>query len=216
MVNASGRLALDGPAVYEALHFLQKITRDRRAYLPDMSKLPVWDLVRFFSQDKVPMALGGTYEWPRIQDEFEWGDTEAEVTAHLGFVMMPRPSLDVPMIGSLGGTSWAILRQSPVQEICVEVLKLVASAEASQAFCEEHLQISPHRSVNRRFCESNHPWLSTIVPLLAQAKTRPMVHNYLQLSLFLRKMFEEVLWYGMPVEQTVQRTAQTLTLLLER
>jgi ABC-type glycerol-3-phosphate transport system substrate-binding protein len=217
VVNPSGELALDSPAVHDALRFLQKITLERRAYLPEnVSTSRWWDLVRFLAQNMVPMALGGTYELPRMRDEAEWMETESEVAEHLGFVLMPRPSLDIPALGSLGGTSWAILQQSPVQELSMEILKLVGSTEISGAFCEENLQISPRCSINKHFINGTHPWLSTVVPLLSMTRTRPLVHNYVQVSRFLQQMFEQVLWQGAPVEDAVQRTTQSLDLLLEK
>lgn len=216
IVNSSGKLTLNSPEVYAALRFLQKFTVKRRACMPqDMASAHRWDLVRFFARGNVPMALGGTYELPRMRDEATWIETEAEVTAHLGFTLMPRPSATPPSVGSLGGTSWAILQQSSVPDISMEILKLAGSQAIVTAFCEENLQIAPRRSINARITGAKHPWLSTVVPLLSQARTRPLVPNYIQISRFLQQMFEQVLWVGSPIEEAVSRTAQSLSLLLE-
>ncbi|MBN2391687.1 MAG: extracellular solute-binding protein [Anaerolineae bacterium] len=214
--GAGGELSLDTPAVHKALRFLQEITLERRAYLPEkMAAYPVWDLVRLFVQDEVPMALGGTYEWPRIREECEWADDEQGTAEHLGFVLLPRPSEDTPPVASLGGTSWAILQQSEIQDLCLEVLKLASSSVMSLSFCNENLQISPHRSVNRQFRNAEqHPWLSKLVSLLPKSRIRPLVYNYLQTSLLLQQMFEQTLWQGMPIEETVKRTVQFLGVLL--
>ncbi len=214
VVNDAGDLILNSPEVYAALNFLQEITIKRRACLP--AALPtfrVWDLIRLFAQSRAPMTLGGTYEWPRIRDECDWAEDESATAQYLGFQLMPRPTVNTPPIGSLGGTSWAILQQSAVQELSLEILKLAASTELSAAFCGENLQISPYVSVNRELSTGAHPWLTMIVPLLEKARTRPLLHNYRQVSLFLRQMFEQILWRGMAVEETVQRTVQSLMLL---
>jgi maltose-binding protein MalE len=158
------------------------------------------------------MLLGGTYEWPRIRDESDWTEEE-DAVAHLGFVPIPRPSVDVPQVGSLGGTSWAILQQSPARELCMEILKLACAPETLRSFCEEHLQISPNRAVNEQLCTADHPWLSTIIPLLRLGRPRPLLSNYLQVSRFVQDMLEQVLWEGAPPEETIRRTAQSLALL---
>ncbi len=217
VVDRRGNLTLETSEVYDALRFLQEITIKRRASLPgQVASSRWWDLVRFIAHGIVPMALGGTYELPRMRDEADWIETEAEVASHLGFVLMPRPRAGMPRVGSLGGTSWAILQQSPIQDLCMEILKLMASSEISTSFCEENLQISPRRSVNQAFVASEHPWLCEVVPLLALTRTRPLVHNYIQISRFLQQMFEQVLWTGVPVEEAVLRATQSLNLLLER
>jgi ABC-type glycerol-3-phosphate transport system substrate-binding protein len=214
VVGSDGLLALDSESVYEALHFLQKITLERRSYLPSsVYRSRWWDMIRSMAQDVVPMALGGTYEWPRIREESAWADEEMDAMQHLGFILMPRPSLEVAPVASLGGTSWAIFRQSEKQDLCMEILKIAASPMLSSAFCEENLQISPRISVNAELTCAEHPWLRLVVPYLASARNRPVVRNYLRLSRFLREMFEKVLWDGLPVEETVQQTARLLELL---
>ena len=217
IVSSSGKLMLDSPEVYETLRFLQQLTINRRTCMPqDVEASHWWDLVHFFAQGNVPMALGGTYELPRMRDEATWTETEEKVAAHLGFSLIPRPSASLSGIGSLGGTSWAILQQSSVPNLSMEILKLVSSKSMLTTFCEENLQIAPRRSVNARLMDATHPWLTTVIPLLAAAQTRPLIPNYIQVSRFLRQMFEQVLWNGIPVEEAVLRTTQSLSLLLER
>ncbi|MBN1877790.1 MAG: extracellular solute-binding protein [Anaerolineae bacterium] len=217
IIDAAGQIALDSSQVCESLYFLQELSLKRRAAMPgDIANSRWWDLVRFFARGMVPMALGGTYEWPRIREESDLVETEDEVAEHMGFMLMPRPTIDVAPVGSLGGTSWAILRQSSIQDLSMELLKLASLPETSRSFCEENLQISPHHQVNARFNVAEHPWLSMIMPLLPLARTRPLVHNYIQISRFLQQMFEKVLWTGESVEETVQYTVQSLSLLLER
>lgn len=205
---------VDNPPVHAALRFLQRITLERRASLPpQMDTFRWWDFTSLLAQGAAPMILGGTYEWPRIQEETDWDD-EAATHAHLGFVPVPRPTADSAPACSLGGTSWAILEQSRNRELALEILKLAASPELSRNFCEENLQISPRRSVNRRLSEATHPWLSTVIPLLQWAHLRPALKNYNHVSRFLQEMLEQVLWYGAPLEVVVQRTDQLLALLL--
>jgi len=217
VINASGELTLNSPEVYETLHFLQELTIKRRTCIPQsVGDSHRWDLVRFFAHGDVPMALGGTYELSRMRDEATWMESEEEIVAHLGFTLIPCPSATQPRVGSLGGTSWAILQQSAVQDLSMEVLKLMSSQTILTSFCKENLQISPRCSVNARITDTKHPWLSTVVPLLSKARTRPLIPNYIQISRFLRQMFEQVLWVGSSVEETVSQTTQSLSLLLER
>ncbi len=206
---------LDSVSAHKTLHFLQQITLKRCHILPEnMTALHWWEFPSLLSSGKSPMILGGTYEWPRIQEETAWED-EFEVMEHLGFTPAPRPAVDVNPVCSLGGTSWAILEQSPVSEICLEILKLAGSAGLSTNFCIENLQISPYRTVNERLATAKHPWLSTIIPLLQWARRRPVVRNYNQISHFIQEMVEHVLWDGMPIEETTRRTAQLLSLLID-
>jgi len=216
IVDSQGGLVLKAhlEQVAEALRFLQEITLQRRTYLPvDVYRSRWWHLARFFAQGDVPMTLGGTYEWPRIREESAW-DTEEDAASALGFVMLPRTAADTPPIASLGGTSWVIFEQSAHKDLTLEVLKLVASTELSTAFCEENLQISPYVSVNQRLQSPEHPWLSSLVPLMAHARNRPMLPNYLRVSTFLREMLENVLWEGAQPEPEIERTAMLLSVVM--
>jgi ABC-type glycerol-3-phosphate transport system substrate-binding protein len=179
-----------------------------------MTGVRVWDLMRYFADGRAPMALGGTYEWPRIQDQCAWADTPEEAISHMGFALAPRPLVDQAPVSSLGGTSWVIMRQSAHQELSLEILKLASRQELSLPFCRETLQISPLRSANATFASEGHSWLSTVAPWLRYARTRPSVRNYMQVSMYLQRMFELVLWAGAPIEEIVQRTAHSLELLI--
>jgi multiple sugar transport system substrate-binding protein len=215
VVDAGGALVLQSymPQVAEALRFLQQITVQRRAYLPtNMYRTRWWDLVRYFAEGAVPMALGGSYEWHSMREASSWDD-EVDAVEHLGFLMMPRPSKDVSPVCSLGGTSWGVFRQSPVQDVCIEILKLMSADDVSLAFCEETLQISPYRSANRRLQSAEHPWLANLIPLLEFARHRPRVAQYIRMSGILQDMFERVLWEGGDPEATVHQTVQTLSLV---
>ena len=216
VIDADGNLTLNSPAVHEALHFLQSITVKRRAYLPEnIHRSRWWDLARFFALGNVPMSLGGSYEWPRIRDEADWSE-EDEATQHLGFGFLPRPTLDTPLVGSLGGTSWVVFRQSTHQDLALELLKLLAEPEIAQAFCEENLQISSCTAINQRIAGSQHSWLSQIVPMLAYARPRPKIPGYLQVSRLLQDMLERTLWQGADVESTVRQTEHMLRYMLVR
>jgi multiple sugar transport system substrate-binding protein len=216
VIDADGNLTLNSPAVHEALYFLQSITVRRRAYLPDnVHRARWWDLARFFALGQVPMSLGGSYEWPRIRDEADWSEEE-EATQHLGFGFLPRPTLETPLVGSLGGTSWVVFRQSSHQDLALELLKLLSNPEVAQAFCEENLQISSCASINQRIAGPQHSWLSHVVPMLAHARPRPRIAGYLRLSNLLQDMFERTLWHGADVEATVQRTEDLLRYMLAR
>ena len=201
----------------DALRFLQTITLDRREYLPkDVYRSRWWHLARYFAQGEVPMTLGGTYEWPRIREEAEWWKTEEDAAHDLGFTLLPRPTSQVPPVGSLGGTSWVIFAQSDAQEIALQLLKLMATTEASARFCEENLQVSPYVSVNQRFLRGDHPWLRQIVSLVPYVRNRPVVPQYMRLSGFLQDMFEHVLWEGADPESEVRKTAEALSLIMLR
>jgi multiple sugar transport system substrate-binding protein len=212
IVDDDGVLCLDQDleAICEAMQFLQKITIDRRSALPeDMYQTAWWDLVRYFALGQAPMALGGSYEWPRIREESDWDD-EADAAANLGFVLPPRPSIDVPRVGSLGGTSWTVFQQSSQQALCGEVLRTMAASNASAEFCEENLQISPYIAINRQLASAAHPWLSGVIPLLQFARLRPRVAGYIQLSSLLQDMFERILWHGADPASVVRETADAL------
>jgi len=205
---------LDDPAISEALRFLRRISVRRRHYLPpEVVNFHWWDFTNHLAKGMVPMTLGGSYEWPHIQDESDWTE-EKDAVAHLGFIPAPRPTTACPQVMSLGGTSWAIMQQSPEGELCAEILKQVSTPEALQAYCEEHLQIAPHRDINASLSSGGHPWLEKIIPFLELARPRPFLSNYLHASLFLQDMLQKILWEDAPIEETVQRTTQALALLV--
>ncbi len=207
-------IRLDDPYVHQALRFLQSITLERRAYLPpQMDTFRWWEFTSLLTHGEVPMILGGTYEWPRIQEETEW-DSETMTHEHLGFAPPPRPTIEVSPACSLGGTSWAIMSQSKNRELALEILKLSASVELSQNFCQMNMQISPYRAVNARFAQPEHPWMLSLIPLLQWAHLRPAIRHYNHVSRFMQEMIEQVLWEGAPLEAFVQRTDQMLALLI--
>lgn len=208
-------IELTSPTVYKALRFLRKITLDpdRRACLPtDMGEMGGWQIPRLLAEGRVPMLLGGTYELPFIRQKSQWQSVE-QLTRHLKFISIPQPSVDDSPVGSLGGTSWTVLQQSPVADVSHELLKLTVTPEILYRFCEENLQISPYHSVNQKLMDMSYPWFMMIIPLLATARLRPLVRNYPQMSRFLQEMFFQVLWKGSPLEETVERTARSLALL---
>jgi ABC-type glycerol-3-phosphate transport system substrate-binding protein len=159
------------------------------------------------------MTLGGTYEWPVISEDSGW-ETEEEMARHLGFVAAPTPTPDAVPVVSLGGTSWAVLRQSEHYDLVLELLRIVVEPEVIQPFCEQELQISTLVPVNQRLVQGDHPWMKKIVPLLSLARPRPMIAEYIQVSRFVQQMFERILCEGAPIDAVVERTAQTLELLL--
>lgn len=216
VVTEQGEIALNSSATQRALTFLQSIAVERRAYLPQgIYDASWWDLARHFALGDAPMALGGSYEWPRIRDEADWYEEE-DATRNLGFSFLPRPDAATPPVGSLGGTSWVIFRQSEHQDLGLELLKLLAEPAVAQRFCEENLQISSYADVNRRLAGPKHSWLSMIIPMLASARPRPKHVGYIRLSYLLQDMFERILWHGADVVPTLQQTEHTLRYVLAR
>ncbi len=213
-LNGKRVMNLTSSEVRRALSFLQEITLGRRGCLPpNMDNTGWWAFPRMLAEEKVPMLLGSTYEMPFIRENSVW-ETEEELTAHLGFVSAPRPSASVPPVGSLGGMSWTVLRQSSQPDISLELLKLATAPETLSAFAKENLQLTPYRSLNRRLAgDAHHPWYALIAPLLSTARPRPLLGDYPQVSRFLQNLFLQVLWEGAPLMETLERTSELLALL---
>jgi ABC-type glycerol-3-phosphate transport system substrate-binding protein len=213
-LNGKHGFDLNSSAVQDALSYLKEITLGRRACLPpNMGDVGWWAFPRLLAEGKVPMLLGATYEMPFIRDNSAW-DSEGELTRHLGFVSAPRPSAEIPPVGSLGGMSWTVLRQSPQPEISLELLKLATAPETLSGFAKENLQLTPYRSINRRLAtDVEHPWYTLAVPLLSTARPRPLLGDYPQVSRFLQNLILQVLWEGAPLQETLERTAELLALL---
>ncbi len=213
LVDAEGKVALDSEANRKTLTFLRRIGWER-GYLPeDVAAFHWWSSPRLLGRGAVPMIAGGTYEWPVISEESGW-ESEAEVARHLCFAPVPRPTADDAPMLSLGGTTWVIPRQSQHPDLVAEVLQLAMEPEVLLRFCEQELQISTLKSMNRRLQAPDHPWMRQVVPLLAHARPRPMMANYVQLSRFVQQMFEQVLTEGLAVDVAVKHTNRTLQLLL--
>jgi multiple sugar transport system substrate-binding protein len=211
LFDDQGRLTVQDPALIRVLMLLR--TMVERGYLPeDVLSFHWWDPPRMLAKGEVPMTLGGTYEWPTIVEAAELEGPE--LARRLGFVPVPRPTLDADPVVSLGGTTWAVMRESPQHALAVEVLRLAMEPETALSFSQQEFQISPLKSVNRRLLEQGEPWLKKVVPLLAFARPRPMLEEYVQVSRFLQKLFESVLVDGVPVETAVLQTGRTLDLLL--
>lgn len=213
LLDANGKLVLNSANTREALHYLQDIAQ-KPGYLPsNVLEFKWWSIPRLLAQGKLPMALGGTYEWPVICEESGW-DSELDLFDHLGFVLAPRPSRDQRPVTSLGGTTWVILHQSNVQALSLELLRLATAPDILGSFCEETFQIAPLHSINQRVMTESHPWLREVVPLLEFARPRPMLGGYVRVSRFLQRMFESILWDGASVEEVVLNTHNSLQVLL--
>jgi len=213
LLDEDGKLSLVDEKVYRALDFLQEITFQAKYMLPEAATYRWWDIPQALAKGRVPMTFGGTYEWPAIAEQSGWGHSEEALLSHLGFVPMPRPTADIPPVATLGGASWVLLRQSNLQGLGLELIKLALSSNLNTLFYEEKLQLSPFKSTNQQLSE-NHPWIREIMPLLAVARPRPKLAQYIRVSLFLQQMFEQILWQGAPAEKVVKQTASYLALLL--
>ncbi len=118
VVTEQGEIALNSSATQRALTFLQSIAVERRAYLPQgIYRRQLVGSGASFCVGDAPMALGGSYEWPRIRDEVDWYE-EDDATRNLGFGFLPRPEADTRWSdhwvaqaglssGSLGIGTWA-------------------------------------------------------------------------------------------------------------
>ena len=214
LLDKDGHFTADERPIFQALTFLRKITWEYH-YLPDdVASFHWWNIPHLLAQDKVPMTLGGTYEWPAISEESGW--EREEMTRHLGFVPIPRPATNSASVTSLGGTTWAIMRQSEHRELSMEILKMAMESETVLSFCERELQISSLKAINQQFIEGRqHQWMQTVVPLLAVARPRPMLENYVQVSRFLQRMFEMVLVENINIKTAVQWAKHTLELLVD-
>jgi len=212
LVNAEGKVTLSDPAVIRALSFLAKIVQER-GYLPaDVETFHWWNSPRLLATGRVPMILGGTYEWPAIAEESGW--SRAEMAQHLGFVLAPRPAVSRPPVTSLGGTTWAVMRESRHYELSLEILRMTMQFETVESFCRRELQISTLRTVNRRLVRGGGPWMQAVVPLLVHARPRPMLEDYVQFSRLLQQLIEMVLVDGLPVEMAVRQIERTMELIL--
>lgn len=208
-----GFVYLDNPGLKQTLSFLRDLTQQGKYLSPQSGILHWWGPPGLLAGGKVPMTLGGTYEWPTIAETAGW-EGEEELLEHLGFVPLPRPDASTPPVASLGGTTLVFPRQSENLALTLEIMRLALGPEVAVPFFVHELQISPFRSINRQLMEDNHPWLQTIVPLLALARSRPQLTEYIQFSRFLQLMFEEVLYEGVPVEIAVRQASKTLQILL--
>jgi ABC-type glycerol-3-phosphate transport system substrate-binding protein len=210
LVDAVGHFTGD-PAVYRALDFLRQITWEGRWLPEDARTFAWWDPPRRLSRGEVAMTLGGTYEWPVMVEE-SVGNDATELARRLAFAPIPRPASRVPLVSSLGGTTWSILRQSQHQDLSMELLELALSPSLVRDFCLESQQLASLRYINRELMEANG-LLRAAVPLLDHARPRPMLAEYVRVSRFLQQMFEHVLWEGMSVEDATTRAARALELL---
>jgi len=212
VLDASGAFSLLHPAIIETLTFLRSLTES--GYIaPEAPRLHWSDAPRMLAWGETPMTLGGTYEWPVIQESSPW-KTEAEMLAHLDFVPMPRPSVTHAPVASLGGTSWVVMRQSDLKTLSCDLMQLAIQSPWLLQFYAQNCQLSPFRSLNHALAEAS-PWIRKILPLLSLARPRPLLPQYTRISRFLQQMFEQVLWQGAPIEDTLRQTQRYLTLLLE-
>lgn len=214
VLDAVGNLTLTDPAVYTALHFLQSLTHEAHYIPPETSDFHWWDPPTLLATGQVPMTLGGTYELPVIRDASGWESAET-LMQHLGLVPIPRYNHDSPHVSALGGTTWVVLQQSKLKSLSLALMELALQSDWITDFYAETMQIAPLRSINQKLA-ARSPWMHEVLPLLAVARPRPMIAQYLQVSRFLQRMFDRILLRGEPVNEIVQQTVDYVTLLLKQ
>lgn len=203
---------LDIPCLSAGLAFLQRLAQTEGLLPPDHEAMAWWGPPGLLAEGRVAMTFGGTYEWPTIAETSGW-EGEAELLAHLAFIPAPRPHLDVPPVGSLGGTTLGFSRQSEHPELILAILRLALEPTIALPFFLRELQIAPLRPLNALLVAEPHPWLETIIPLLGIARSRPQLTEYIQFSRLLQLMIEEVLCRGVAPEVALRQASKTLNIL---
>ncbi|RLC67862.1 MAG: hypothetical protein DRI48_01150 [Chloroflexi bacterium] len=209
----TGAVVLDSPATKSALRFVRGMVTRYHVSPPEVINYE-WDTSpRLLAAGEVAMALGGSYESDLILDASGWSGEE--FARRVGCVPPPAAP-GKHRVSTVGGTSYAILRQCPGPELVMDVLRVAIRPEVvGELYCSM-LKTLPSHSFDAFLDSETEPLLKQTSRMIASGRARPSIPEYVKVSRQLQAMLEAVISNDAPVNEIVQRTAEFIGVITER
>jgi multiple sugar transport system substrate-binding protein len=207
-IIAQGKVVIDSAATCQALAFVKDLVHSEALASPDVVRYPWNGALLAFARGEVVMALGGTYENFLIRSAADW-DMETFLE-RAGFVPLPAGPNGAPstLVGSM---TFGIYRQSHHPMDALALLRRVLTPEILKAFSLQTGQNPALKAVAEAIRPEEDGFLGRTAPLFVQARSRPPLPTYNQVSVQFQEMVEACLTEQLSVEIAVRRAAERIS-----
>ena len=203
-----GKVTINSATNLQALTFLKDLIYSEKLVAPGVVDLP-WDgAVSAFAQSDVVMSLGGSYENYLIRSAAGWD--MADFLERTGFVTYPAALNGMPTT-LVGGMTYGIYRQSHHPHEAAALLKKMLTPEILKPFSLQTGHNTTLKSVARAIGPDDDGFLGQTAFLLEQARSRPSLPTYNQVSLQFQGMIEACLKEDVSIEGAVDRAAERIS-----
>ena len=185
--DAQGRMTLDKAAATKGLQ--QWLTMvDQGVMKKNIAEVKTPDTVNEFKAGQVVFAINWGFAWDRFKD-----DKDSTVQGKVG--VMPLPAMAGGQSATcVGGWQWAVSAFSKNKQAAANLVKFMASAEASKFLASEGSLLPTYASVYTDPAVTKAvPWFQDAAKVVVAGKSRPMSKEYGQVSDTIRTTTSAVL-----------------------
>jgi multiple sugar transport system substrate-binding protein len=185
--DAAGRMTLDKPAAVKGLtQWLNMV--DQGVMKKNIAEVKTPDTVNEFKAGQVVFAINWGFAWDRFKD-----DKDSTVQGKVG--VMPLPAMAGGKSATcIGGWQWAVSAFSKNKQAAANLVKFMASADASKFLAAEGSLLPTYASVYTDPAVTKAvPWFQDAAKVVVAGKSRPMSKEYGQVSDTIRTTTSAVL-----------------------
>jgi multiple sugar transport system substrate-binding protein len=185
--DAQGRMTLDKPAAVKGM--TQWLTMvDQGVMKKNIAEVKTPDTVNEFKAGQVIFAINWGFAWDRFKD-----DKDSSVQGKVG--VMPLPAMAGGQSATcVGGWQWAVSAFSKNKQASANLVKFMASPEASKFLAAEGSLLPTYASVyTDPTVTKNVPWFQDAAKVVVAGKSRPMSKEYGQVSDTIRTTTSAIL-----------------------
>lgn len=184
----SGKLTLTEAQAKDSLQFWLDMMDKYKVSPPNMAEKAQDTIRNEMQQGRWIFGTLFGYAWARFQ-----GDADSQVKGKIGVV--PLPKFDGGRSAScLGGWQWTISDFSKNKAQAYKVVRFLTSPEVSKILAIEasNLPVFPSLYKDADVLKAN-PWFADALPIVQQAKARPVSPRYPEVADIMRKALNAVL-----------------------
>jgi multiple sugar transport system substrate-binding protein len=185
--DAAGKLTLDKAAAVNGLKMWLKMMDDG-VVKKNIAEVTTPVTVNEFKAGNVVFAINWGFAFDRFKD-----DADSKVKGNVG--VMPLPAMAGGKSATcMGGWQWSMNAFSKNKDAAGNLIKFLASKEASAFIAREGSILPVFQSVYRDAAVNKAvPWFKDALPVVLGAQSRPMVEDYGQVSDIIRTTTSAVL-----------------------
>jgi len=185
--DAAGKMTLDKAAAAKGLSTWLAMV-DQGVVKKNVAEVRTPDTVNEFKAGQVVFAINWGFAWDRFKD-----DKDSTVQGKVG--VMPLPAMAGGKSATcVGGWQWAVSAFSKNKKAAAELVKYMASPEASKFLAQEGSLLATYQSV---YTDADVvkavPWFKDAANVVIAGKSRPISKDYGQVSDVIRTTTSAVL-----------------------
>jgi len=185
--DAAGKMTLDKAAAAKGLSTWLAMV-DQGVVKKNVAEVRTPDTVNEFKAGQVIFAINWGFAWDRFKD-----DKDSTVQGKVG--VMPLPAMAGGKSATcVGGWQWAVSAFSKNKKAAAELVKYMASPEASKFLAQEGSLLATYQSV---YTDADVvkavPWFKDAANVVIAGKSRPISKDYGQVSDVIRTTTSAVL-----------------------